>query len=128
MAGRATISPGTVPRGRRSRATNARGACGRPTDDRAIVDAGSKVLTREQYYVKHFGHVVEYPEAVVANASEEHGILDLSACLDKPQVGDVINIIPNHCCVVSNMVDEVQAVRGGRVETVLAVAARGKVQ
>ena len=100
----------------------------RPTDDRAIVDAGSKVLTREQYYVKHFGHVVEYPEAVVANASEEHGILDLSACRDKPQVGDVINIIPNHCCVVSNMVDEVQAVRGGRVETVLAVAARGKVQ
>ena len=33
----------------------------RPTEDRAIIDAGSKVLTREQYYVKNFGHVVEYP-------------------------------------------------------------------
>ncbi len=31
----------------------------RPTDDRAIVDAGSKALTREQYYVKNFGRVVE---------------------------------------------------------------------
>ena len=27
----------------------------RPTEDRAIIDAGSKVLTREQYYVKNFG-------------------------------------------------------------------------
>ena len=35
----------------------------RPTEDRAIVDAGSKVLTREQYYVQNFGHVVEYPDA-----------------------------------------------------------------
>ena len=52
----------------------------RPTEDRAIVDAGSKVLTREQYYVKNFGRVVEYPDAVVANVSEEHGIIDLSAC------------------------------------------------
>ena len=50
----------------------------RPTEDRAIIDAGSKVLTREQYYVKNFGHVVEYPEAVVANVSEEHGMIDLS--------------------------------------------------
>ena len=100
----------------------------RPTEDRAIVDAGSKVLTREQYYVEHFGRVVEYPDAVVANVSEEHGIIDLSACRDRPKVGDAVNIIPNHCCVVSNMVDEVQALRGDRVETVLAVAARGKVQ
>ena len=50
----------------------------RPTEDRAIIDAGSKVLTREQYFVKDFGRVVEYPEAVVANLSEEHGIVDLS--------------------------------------------------
>ena len=50
----------------------------RPTEDRAIVDAGSKVLTREQYYVQDFGHVVEYPDAVVANVSEEHGMIDLS--------------------------------------------------
>jgi D-serine deaminase-like pyridoxal phosphate-dependent protein len=27
----------------------------RPTEERAIIDAGSKVLTREQYYVKDFG-------------------------------------------------------------------------
>lgn len=100
----------------------------RPTEDRAVVDAGSKVLTREQYYVRDFGHVMEYPKAVVVNLSEEHGVLDLSACRERPDVGDVVNIVPNHCCVVSNMVDEVFAVRGGLVEAAWPVAARGKVR
>jgi len=100
----------------------------RPTEDRAIVDAGSKVLTREQYYVKNFGYVVEFPDAVVVNLSEEHGMIDLSACKSKPKVGDVINIVPNHCCVVSNMMDEVYGVRGGKVEVTWPVAARGMVR
>lgn len=100
----------------------------RPTEDRAIVDAGSKVLTREQYYVRDFGHVVEYPEAAVVNLSEEHGVIDLSRCGDRPKVGEVVNIVPNHCCVVSNMVDEVFGLRAGAVESVWPVAARGKVR
>jgi D-serine deaminase-like pyridoxal phosphate-dependent protein len=100
----------------------------RPTAERAVIDAGSKVLTREQYAVKHFGRVVEYPEALIVNLNEEHGVIDLSACARRPEVGDVVNIIPNHCCVVSNMVDEVYGVRGGAVEVVWPVAARGKVR
>jgi D-serine deaminase-like pyridoxal phosphate-dependent protein len=99
-----------------------------PTETRAVVDAGSKVLTREQYYVTGFGRVVEYPDAVVANLSEEHGMIDLSRSAERPKVGEVVNIIPNHCCVVSNMVDEVYGVRDGTVEVVWPVAARGKVQ
>ncbi len=99
----------------------------RPTEDRAIVDAGSKILTREQYFVQNFGHVVEYPDAVVANLSEEHGILDLARCATKPSVGEVLKIIPNHCCVVSNMVDEVYAFRGAELAVVWPVAARGRV-
>ena len=99
-----------------------------PTPDRAIIDAGSKVLTREQYYVKDFGRVVEYPDTVVANLSEEHGMIDISRSSRKPKVGDVVSIIPNHCCVVSNMVDEVYGVRDGAVEVIWPVAARGGVR
>jgi D-serine deaminase-like pyridoxal phosphate-dependent protein len=99
-----------------------------PTENRAIVDAGSKVLTREQYFVKDFGQVVEYPGAVVGNVSEEHGMLNLSRSANKPKVGEVISIIPNHCCVVSNMVDEVHGVRDGNVAVTWPVAARGKVR
>jgi len=100
----------------------------RPTPYQAIIDAGSKVLTREQYFVKNFGRLVEYPDAPVVNLSEEHGFIDLSASAAKPKVGDVVSIIPNHCCVVSNMVDEVYGIRAGKVEVVWPVAARGAVR
>ena len=99
----------------------------RPTDGRAIIDAGTKVLTSDQYFVKGYGHVLEYPDAAVSALSEEHGTLDLSASKDKPAVGDIVHVVPNHCCVVSNMVDQVFGVRGGKVEVVWPVAARGAV-
>ena len=60
----------------------------RPTETRAVFDAGSKVMTYEQYYAKGFGRVVEYPDAQVTGFSEEHGILDLSACAKKPKIGE----------------------------------------
>jgi D-serine deaminase-like pyridoxal phosphate-dependent protein len=100
----------------------------RPTENRAVLDAGSKVMTYEQYYAKGFGRIVEYPDAQVTGFSEEHGMVDLSACANKPRIGEVVSVIPNHCCVVTNMMDEVYAVRKGVVEAVYPVAARGKVR
>jgi D-serine deaminase-like pyridoxal phosphate-dependent protein len=97
----------------------------RPTPERAILDAGSKVLTSDQYYVQNHGRLHEYPDAVIPSLSEEHAIVDLSRCRERPSVGDVVNVIPNHCCVVSNMVDEVYGIRGEQVEVVWPVAARG---
>ena len=47
---------------------------------------------------------------------------------ERPKVGDVVEVVPNHCCVVSNMVDELHGVRGGAVEVVWPVAARGRVR
>jgi D-serine deaminase-like pyridoxal phosphate-dependent protein len=99
-----------------------------PTPARAIIDAGTKVFTSDQYGVPGFGHVVEYPEAVITSLSEEHGIVDLSACPERPSVGEVVHVVPNHCCVVSNMVDELHGVRGDAVEVTWPVAARGKVR
>jgi D-serine deaminase-like pyridoxal phosphate-dependent protein len=100
----------------------------RPTPARAILDAGTKVLTSDQYGMKGYGHVLEYPEAVVTGLSEEHGTVDLSACPERPAVGEVVHVVPNHCCVVSNMVDEVYGVRGDRLEVLWPVAARGRVR
>ena len=39
---------------------------------------GSKVLSSDQYYVEHYGRLVEYPEAFVTALSEEHAVVDLS--------------------------------------------------
>ena len=54
--------------------------------------------------------------------------LSLSASAKKPQIGEVVSVIPNHCCVVTNMMDEVYAARKGKIEAVYPVAARGKVR
>src|SRR2546426_672822 len=100
----------------------------RPTPDRAILDAGTKVFTSDLYSVTGYGHLLEYPEAAVVALSEEHGVVDLSACRARPAIGEVVEVVPNHCCVVSNMVDEVYGVRDGKVEAVWPVAARGEVR
>ena len=42
------------------------------------------------------------------------------------QVGEVVRVVPNHVCVVVNMVDRLIAVRGDRIVDVLPVAARGR--
>jgi D-serine deaminase-like pyridoxal phosphate-dependent protein len=100
----------------------------RPNDARAILDCGTKVLTSDQYGMPGYGHVIEYPDAAITAVSEEHGTVDLSRCPERPGVGDIVNVVPNHCCVVTNMVDEVVGVRGDHVELVWPVSARGKVR
>ena len=100
----------------------------RPTATRAIIDAGSKVLTSDQYGMPGYGHVLEYSGAQITALSEEHGTVDLTDCRERPRVGDVVQVVPNHCCVVTNMVDEVYGIRQGRLEVVWPVAARGRVR
>lgn len=99
----------------------------RPTEDRAIIDAGSKALTSDLLGLVGHGHVVEYPQAKVVGLSEEHGTLDVSACAIKPKIGDLIRIIPNHCCPVTNLFDRVNLIRDGELIETLTVTARGRV-
>ena len=95
-------------------------------EDRGILDAGSKTLTSDAGGLEGFGLIREYPDARIHKFSEEHGFLDLSDCRQQPQVGDVVRVIPNHVCVVVNMVDQLVAVRGNDIIEVIPVAARGK--
>jgi len=94
--------------------------------ERGILDAGSKTLTSDIGGLDGHGLILEHPEARIQGFAEEHGFLDLAACNARPDVGDVVRVIPNHVCVVVNMVDRLIAVRGERVVEVLDVAARGR--
>src|SRR5436853_4198632 len=100
----------------------------RAAPDRGIVDAGSKTLTTDTGGLDGHGLILEHPEAKIAQFAEEHGFLDLSRSNTRPQVGDVVRIIPNHVCVVVNMMDEVVMVRGEEIIGTLTVAARGKLR
>jgi D-serine deaminase-like pyridoxal phosphate-dependent protein len=101
----------------------------RAAPERGILDAGSKTLTVDPGHgLDGFGLILEHPEARIAGFAEEHGFLDLARTNSRPAVGDVVRIVPNHVCVVVNMVDEVVAVRGGEIAGVMPVAARGKLR
>ena len=99
----------------------------RPTEDRAIIDAGSKSLTSDLLGMTGFGLIEAYPEAVIVGLSEEHGTIDLSNCTTKPRIGDKLRIIPNHACVVSNLFDTVTLISGDAVVETVKVDARGRV-
>ncbi|MBN9079845.1 MAG: alanine racemase [Rhizobiales bacterium 65-79] len=100
----------------------------RPAPDRAVLDAGSKSLAADRCSAPGHGHIVEYPEAVVASLSEEHGVVDLSKCVRKPEVGERVRVIPNHVCVVSNLFDVVHISQDGETAEAVKVAARGRVR
>lgn len=100
----------------------------RAAPERGILDAGSKTLTSDTGGLDGLGLVLEHPEARIARFAEEHGFLDLSRSNTRPNIGDVVRIVPNHVCVVVNMMDEVVMVRGDEIIGTLPIAARGKLR
>lgn len=100
----------------------------RPTADRAVLDAGSKALTSDLLGFADFGEIEGLPGARIVSLSEEHAVVDLSACTGaRPVVGDQVRVIPNHTCVISNLNDRMVFHRNGVVTRVEPLAARGAV-
>ena len=99
----------------------------RPTQDRGILDAGSKTLSTDLHGLEGYGYICEYPEAKIYQLTEEHGHVDFSACARKPEIGERVSVIPNHCCVVTNLFDEFVGMRDNQVEVRWQIAARGTV-
>jgi D-serine deaminase-like pyridoxal phosphate-dependent protein len=99
-----------------------------PTENRAIVDAGSKALTSDLSGMQGYGIVRSLGDAPLYQLNEEHGYLDLSASPNKPSVGDTLRVTMNHVCPVNNLFDKVVFVRGDKILGAVKVDARGKVQ
>ena len=99
----------------------------RPTADRGILDSGSKSLSSDLHGLEGYGYICEYPDAKIYQLSEEHGHVDFSACASKPEIGERVTIIPNHCCTVTSLFDQVVGARNDQVEVTWQVVARGTV-
>lgn len=101
----------------------------KPAPDRAIIDAGSKVLTSDlSQWKPGYGHIVEYPDAEIISLSEEHGWLSLPESAQSIQIGEKVEVIPNHVCPTVNLTDELYLIRDGDVAETWPVIARGKVR
>ncbi|WP_226036709.1 alanine racemase [Aquibacillus saliphilus] len=96
-----------------------------PTNDRIIIDAGSKTLAQDPF--KHGGHgvVKGHDNLVISSLSEEHGTIVVRGNTNL-NVGDVIQIIPNHICPVINLTDNLYGFRNGELERMIPVLGRGK--
>lgn len=75
--------------------------------DAAVVDAGSKALSKETLGsgAPGYGVLFDRPEVTVRAINEEHGILDLSGTDWRPAVGEQLRLVPNHVCVSVNLHD-----------------------
>ncbi len=105
--------------------------------DRVIFDSGSKTLTndlaRGASNPLGFGAVLasldaEEPDETltIERLSEEHATVH-AARRSRLEPGDLVRIVPNHSCVVSNLVDHVWIVEGDEVVERMDVSARGRI-
>jgi D-serine deaminase-like pyridoxal phosphate-dependent protein len=109
---------------------------------RIILDCGSKTLTNDQARgiaaATGYGAVLagdsdtldyarEIDEALlIERLSEEHATVRVNGTT-RLEPGDRVRVVPNHSCVVSNLVDAIRVVEGDEVFETLPVAARGRI-
>ena len=109
---------------------------------RIILDCGSKTLTNDQARgisaATGYGAVLagetddlDYAREIdetltIERLSEEHATVRVTG-ETRLEPGDRVRVLPNHSCVVSNMVDVVRLVEGDEVIDTLPVAARGRI-
>jgi D-serine deaminase-like pyridoxal phosphate-dependent protein len=114
----------------------------KPEGDRIILDAGSKTLSSDGG--RGFGPAPGYgsvcglpagngpgdpltilPNLLIERLSEEHATVRVTDGATPLEPGDLVRILPNHSCVVSNLVDQAWLMDGGGV-CALPIVARGR--
>jgi D-serine deaminase-like pyridoxal phosphate-dependent protein len=100
----------------------------RPTRDRCTLDTGSKSLAMDPSKGRQgHGYIVGHPNVVIAKLSEEHGVCEIPDGEPGFEVGDRVEIIPNHICPTVNLMNNLIIVRDGKIVDTWKVGARGLV-
>lgn len=98
-----------------------------PMKGKATIDAGSKSMTTDQAISGDlYGYVVSNPELKIVKLNEEHGFVEYDPSKVEVNVGDIVEIIPNHACVVPNLFNEIFLFRENEFVKSLEVDARGR--
>lgn len=98
----------------------------KPDKHVVIADVGTKSLTSDTcHHRPGYGYIVGQPEIEIYALNEEHAFLRTED--ENPlRIGDRIEIIPNHACVVTNLADRVYGFRNGEYECMIDIDAKGK--
>jgi D-serine deaminase-like pyridoxal phosphate-dependent protein len=87
----------------------------------AVVDAGHKAVSTDSGMPLIWGR----PAVRYTGASDEHGKLEFPPETESPKLGEKLRLVPGHCDPTVDRYDWYVGVRGGRVECLWPVAARG---
>ena len=87
----------------------------------AVLDAGHKAVAIDS----GMPLVWQQPEVRYTGASDEHGKLEWGAESSGPRLGEKLRLVPGHCDPTVDRFDWYVGMRGGRVECLWPVAARG---
>jgi 3-hydroxy-D-aspartate aldolase len=93
----------------------------RPAPQTAIVDAGLKASSVDS----GMPTVWKRPGLTYSRASDEHGVIEISAGAAAPALGDKLPLVPGHCDPTVNLYDWYVCVRNGIVEALWPITARG---
>jgi D-serine deaminase-like pyridoxal phosphate-dependent protein len=96
-------------------------------DDRVVVDAGAKALTKDRAgWLEGYGAVVGYPDITIDRVNDYHGVVLAPPGVPRPNLGEVVAIVPNHICPVIDLVDAFVALSVDGTTEVWPVDARGR--
>jgi len=93
----------------------------RPAPGRAVVDAGLKASSVDS----GMPGVWQRPGLEYVRASDEHGMLEIAPGAAAPALGEKMLLVPGHCDPTINLHDWYVGVRGGKVEVLWPITARG---
>jgi D-serine deaminase-like pyridoxal phosphate-dependent protein len=109
----------------------------KPAPDRIILDCGSKTLSSD--VARGAGSPTGYgtvfadlggsrldEDLLIERLSEEHAVVSVASGATRLEPGDRVRVLPNHSCVVSNLVDRAWLVEGLMVVGPLPIAAAGR--
>ncbi len=92
-----------------------------PRSGAAVVDAGHKAVAVDS----GLPTVWQRPDIRYVGASDEHGKLEVASETAMPKLGEKMRLVPGHCDPTVDRYDWYVGVRGGQVECLWPVAARG---
>ena len=95
----------------------------RPGAALAVVDAGLKASSVDS----GMPGIWERPGLSYTHASDEHGWVEIAPTAAAPGLGDKLLLVPGHCDPTVNLYDWYVCVRGGVVEALWPITARGAV-
>lgn len=92
-----------------------------PNRNLAVVDAGHKAVSVDS----GMPTIWQRPDIRYVSASDEHGKMEVGSETAGPKLGEKLRLVPGHCDPTVDRYDWYVGVRGGRVECLWPIAARG---